>query len=218
MKWLVDFVYPRECVGCGGLGEWLCGECWSDLEVVEQICPMCGEENVGGNVHKKCSKWLGMDGLTAVYTHEERVMSGLIFRIKFEFNRGLLEEFLRSLRFEVGRKFDAVVPVPLSRYRENWRGFNQAEVIALEVGKQLGVPVVRGLKRVRDNKQQSKVKGGRKRRENVRGVFEVCKLKRGKVLLVDDVFTSGATMREACGKLKKAGIEFVWGLVLARRT
>ena len=221
-KKLVDFVYPKDCVGCGKLGVWLCDKCKRKFEEVMQICPMCGKENLGGYVHKMCSKRLGMDGLTAVYNHGEKVMSGLIFRVKFEYCKELLEEFVRLLDFNVSQNFDMVVPVPLSIYRRNWRGFNQARVMADEVGAQLGVPVVDGLRRVRTGKQQSKIKDRKGRQENVKGVFETLGFNPPKglnpnVLLVDDVFTSGATMREACKVLKKAGAKFVWGLTLARR-
>lgn len=225
---LVDFVYPLSCVGCGEMGVSLCFKCKQELERVEQICPMCGKINIGGGVHKMCSKRLGMDGLTAVYAHEERVMSGLIYRVKFEYCRVILEEFVKLLDFEIGKKFDMVVPVPLSIYRRNWRGFNQAKVIANEVGSQLFRPkvedgrpdllVVECLKRVRNTKQQSKIKDRKGRLENVRGIFEVTGDVKGRnVLLVDDVFTSGATMWEATKMLKQAGAKFVWGLVLARR-
>ncbi|MBU1200227.1 ComF family protein [Patescibacteria group bacterium] len=226
VDWFVDFVYPKDCVGCGCLGTWLCDKCKRSFEEVEQICPMCGKENLGGSVHKMCSERLGMDGLTAVYNHGERTMSGLIFRVKFEYCEELLEEFVKLLDFEVGKKFDVVVPVPLHIYRRNWRGFNQARVIADEVGRQLGLPVVEGLRRVKRGKQQSKIKDREGRRENVKGVFKIGMdsrlrgndgLKDKAVLLVDDVFTSGATMREACKVLKQAGAKFVWGLVLARR-
>jgi competence protein ComFC len=219
MKWLVDFIYPKDCVGCGRLGLWLCDECKRMFEEVTQICPMCGKENIGGYVHKMCSKEWGVDGLTAVYVHEEKVMSGLIHRVKFEFNRKLLEELVGCLDFNVGKSFDLVVPVPLSIYRRNWRGFNQAEVIADEVGRQIYVPVREVLRRVKNTKQQSKIKDRKGRFMNVKGVFKMSTLEvEGKnVLLVDDVYTSGATMREATKVLKLSGAKLVWGLVLARR-
>ena len=215
----LDFVYPKDCVGCGKLGEWLCNKCKRKFEEVTQICPMCGKDNLGGSVHKMCSKPWGMDGLTSVYNHGERVMSGLLRRVKFEFCSELLKEFVGCLDFRVDKKFDVVVPVPLYIYRRNWRGFNQAKVIAEEVGKQLGLPVVEGLRRTRRGKQQSKIKTREERRGNVKGVFEssTSEVEEKGVLLVDDVFTSGATMREACKTLKRAGAKFVWGLTLARR-
>ena len=127
---LIDFIYPKDCVGCGVLGTWLCGKCKKGFEEVMPICPMCGKDNLGGYVHKMCSKPWGMDGLTAVYNHGERVMNNLVFRVKFEYCKELLEEFVKLLDFDVGKRFDMVVPVPLTKYRRNWRGFNQARVIS----------------------------------------------------------------------------------------
>lgn len=220
---LMDFVYPKGCVGCGRLGNWLCDECKSKLDEVEQVCPMCGKNNLGGNVHKMCSKREGMDGLTAVYDHGEQVMRRMINRVKFEFNRELLAELVSRLDFKIGKKFDAIVPMPLYRYRKNWRGFNQAGVIAEEVSRQLNLPLVEALKRIKGTKQQSKIKNRKDRSGNVKGVFSIdsgqarMTDKSINILLVDDVFTSGATMREATKTLKRAGVKFVWGLTLCRQ-
>ena len=216
--WLVDFVYPKDCVGCGKSGEWLCGKCRVEFEEVEQICPVCGRKSAGGYVHKKCSKKLGMDGLTVVYEYDERVMKSFIFKVKFEFNKEMLEELVSLLDFSMGKKFDVVVPVPLSIYRRNWRGFNQNRVIADEVGRQLGVPVVEVLKRVGGAKQQLKIKNRKGKIRDVKGMFEAGEVKGKAILLVDDVFSGGATMREVSKVLKKAGASFVWGLVLVMKT
>jgi ComF family protein len=217
MKWLVDFVYPKECVGCSLLGEWLCESCRLEFEKVEQVCLECMLVSKMGEVHHGCKKRYGLDGLTAVYEYDEEVMKKLLRKVKFEFNRELLNEFLRLLDFRVGKKFEVVVPVPLYKNRENWRGFNQAGIISLEIGKQLELPVVEVLKRVKKTQQQSGIRKRKDRLRNVKGVFGMVEKSRWKkVLLVDDVFTSGATMREAAGTLKKAGVKEVWGVVLAR--
>lgn len=216
-KWLVDFVYPKDCAGCGRLGEWLCSQCKGEFEIAVQICPMCGKESVDGYVHKMCTKRLGMDGLTIVYSGDEWVIGRVFFKVKFEFNRELLEEFVELFDFKVGKKFDMVVPVPLSVYRRNWRGFNQSQIIANEVGKQLGVVVVDVVRQVKKNKEQGKIKSRRDKVKNVKGVFEINKdidVKGRYVLLVDDVFDSGATMREVSKILKRAGVGFVWGLAI----
>ncbi len=109
------------------------------------------------------------------------------------------------------------MPVPLQRWRENWRGFNQAELIANRLGKER---VVKGLIRTKATSQQARLTNRVERAENLRGAFEVNGAGRAlagkRVILVDDVFTSGVTMRECAKVLKKAGIKQVWGLVLAR--
>ncbi len=117
---------------------------------------------------------------------------------------------------------DLVVPVPLYRHRFNWRGFNQAEEIARCVSERLGVDYANVLLRTRNTKQQARLKDRKERFENIRGAFVVKKMLRDgfvrdkRVLLVDDVWTSGATMRE-CGRvLRKAGAGRVGYFVLAR--
>ena len=111
-----------------------------------------------------------------------------------------------------------LVPVPLHRWRENWRGFNQAELIGKQMGKKMAL--VRGLARTKATNQQARTVTRGMRAENIKGAFGLAREGEGlsgkRVILVDDVFTSGATLRECAGTLKKAGVKQVWGLVLAR--
>ena len=221
---LIDFVYPKMCVGCGEWGSFLCKVCRDRLDFVDQICPMCGEETPMGWTHSRCKSKYGMDGLIALYEYKEPVMRSVIDGIKYGFNRDLVQIVLENFQFETGVKFDYLVPIPLHRYRENWRGFNQAEEIAQVIGARLLVSCARILKRIRNTKQQVTMKTKEDREENIKGAFALdltssrlrgAGLRGKKVLLVDDVFTSGADMREGTKILKKAGVKVVWGLTLA---
>ncbi len=219
---LIDFVYPKVCVGCQKWGEFLCADCQDRLDFTDQICPMCGELELMGWTHPRCRKRLGMDGLIAIYEYQEPVMNSLIDEIKYGFNRELVQIVLDNFVFECGIQFDYLVPVPLHFYRENWRGFNQAEKIAMKFGERMKIPIEKILWRNRNTKQQVTMKSKEEREKNIKGAFEVSmdylqgdSLKGKKILLVDDVFTSGADMRECTKILKKAGIEKVWGLALA---
>ncbi len=217
----VDFVYPKLCVGCGEMGTFLCSECSERLDFVDQICPECGEGSIMGWTHNQCKSKYSMDGLICIYEYREPVARAVIDGIKYQFNKELVKVILKDFRFETGVVFDALVPVPLFFYRENWRGFNQAEELAKVLGSQLSVPVENILTRTRNTKQQVTMKTKEERVENIKGVFEVdhryqtTDLKGKKILLVDDVFTSGANMRECTKVLKKAGVSQVWGLSLA---
>jgi competence protein ComFC len=150
--------------------------------------------------------------------------------IKYEFNRDLVERVLQGMALETGVIFDYIVPVPLYFYRQNWRGFNQAEIIAIEIQKQIGGEVVNLLVRKKNTKQQALMKSRKERIENIRDAFlirtqelkesrtqdrESKSLRGKKVLLVDDVFTTGSNMKECCKVLKEAGAEVVWGFVVA---
>lgn len=218
---LVDFVYPKFCVGCGSWGSFLCSDCDDRLDFADQICPECGEASTMGWTHGRCKGKYSMDGLISIYEYREPIARAAIDGIKYQFNRELMEIVLKNFRFETGIIFDVLVPVPLFFYRENWRGFNQAELIAEIVGLQTMVSVESVLKRVKNTKQQALMKDKKEREWNIKGAFAINerikteKLKKLRILLVDDVFTSGANMRECTKVLKKAGVSMVWGLSLA---
>jgi len=215
----VDFIFPKRCVGCGKLEVDLCNKCFRELSIADQICPECGEESPMGWTHPRCRKNLGMDGLIVIYDYQDEKVKAIIDGIKFDFNKRLIECCLKKFRFETGESFDFLVPVPLHFYRENWRGFNQAEEIAKVIGEKMKIEVSNVLKRNRKTKQQSLILDRKLREDNIKGAFEIAKgvrklLKGKRVLLVDDVFTSGADMRECTKVLKKAGVIIVWGLAL----
>lgn len=116
------------------------------------------------------------------------------------------------------REFDLLIPIPLHPGRERERGFNQATLLAREVGRAWGLPVGHGLvRRVRATEAQS---GGRRaREENVKGAFRVVRLDQvegRRLLLIDDVFTTGATVNECAKVLLAAGAVEVGVYTLAR--
>ena len=116
------------------------------------------------------------------------------------------------------RRFDRIVPVPM-HWRKKWqRGFNQAELLAQPVARRYGLPVSNDLKRRQYSSAQASL-NERERRKNLADAFEIRRPERvnGKrILLVDDVFTTGATLRAATAVLKNAGAAHVSVLTLAR--
>lgn len=226
---LKDFFFPKRCVVCGELETSLCEECKRGLSFTEfQICPMCGKNSPMGWTHEKCKKKYGVDGLITIYDYEDEGVRKVIDGIKYDFNQELVEDLLKDFVFEIGEKFDVIVPVPLYFYRENWRGFNQAELLGGVIGYGLLVPSSNLLVRKRSTVQQVKMRTREERQKNIEGAFAVRtqetknsrtldneNLYGKKILLVDDVFTSGADMRECAKVLKKAGAGLVWGLALA---
>ena len=110
--------------------------------------------------------------------------------------------------------------IPLHQKRLKWRGFNQAEEIAKKLSFFFEVPVLNNaLIRIKYTTPQVKMENNLQRKENIKGAF-VCPypeiIKNQKIFLVDDVFTTGATMEEAAKTLKQAGAKEVWGVVTAR--
>jgi ComF family protein len=114
------------------------------------------------------------------------------------------------------------VPIPLHPSRRRPRGFNQAEIIAKVLSKRFTIPVRTDiLKRVRKTVPQVEMKNRQERLSNMKGVFmvnnkNISKVKQSTVILVDDVYTTGATMQSACEALKRAGVKTVWGLTIAQ--
>jgi ComF family protein len=165
-------------------------------------------------------------------------MARIVQEIKYRFVRDLVSQIGgladSQLKDQAAKRYldfwrfmgsePIVVPVPLHPTRFNWRGFNQAEALSRRLGQVWQVPVgTQLLQRVKVTKSQVELKG-KARQENVKGAFRLNtrlaqkpQVLKGKAfLLVDDVWTTGSTMRE-CGKvLKQAGADQIWGLTLAQ--
>ncbi len=147
----------------------------------------------------------------------DAVLRALKFR-RLEYLGSLLAaELLPCIGDEFGN-IDTVVPVPLHWLRHLRRGYNQAELIARPLAGLLGLPLTRGLRRIRGTAPQTQLARG-KRRDNLQQVFRVRNpeaLRDQRLLLVDDVFTTGATLRSAAATLKQAGARSVDALAVAR--
>lgn len=220
-----DLFYPKRCAGCGIWGTYLCEECVNKIRVVkEPICPMCEKGSFIGNTHPRCKRLWGLDGLVSVIVYTG-VGKRLVIKYKYKYVKDLtdllvqlIESFREPSRL-VGDDW-LVVPAPLHPRRERWRGFNQAAELGRGVAKYYGWEYQEGvLERTRYTKPQMEL-GGKNRRQNLSGAFALGKegklVKGRRVVLVDDVWTTGSTLRE-CGKvLKRAGVKEVWGLTLAR--
>lgn len=161
-----------------------------------------------------------MDGIRSVAFFEGPIREA-IHRLKYSNSQALaapLGEMMVSYWQDVHLPADVIVPVPLHARRLRERGYNQAALLARELGKGVGLPVLENaLIRVRDTAPQVDL-NAEERKENVHGAFHCLddRLAGKRVLLVDDVYTTGATL-EACSlALKQRGVRTVWALTLAR--
>jgi ComF family protein len=162
-----------------------------------------------------------IDGIRSPFIFDG-VIRRAIHELKYRNLRGLaplMAGLLYDYLVENPLPADILVPVPLHRKRQRDRGYNQSALLAKELGRRSGLPVtVNGLVRHRYAVPQARSAGLSERHKNVAGAF-TCPDERfqGKrVLLVDDVSTSGATLNACAGALKTAGAAQVWGLVMAR--
>jgi len=236
---ILDVVFPKECLGCGREGAWLCFGCFGRLPFKRcQSCPACGRENDFGGVCPACREGVHLDGILAAGDYGNSLLAEAIKTFKYRFIRDLgadLGKFLADFADRIkndpilaltSRKMldpananTVILAIPLHPRRERWRGFNQAEVLrqALGAGQaETGEPIGR-LRRIKHRRPQARLKG-EERRENIVGCFawQGGSLENKNVILVDDVATTGATMNEAARVLKAAGAKKVWGLAVAK--
>jgi competence protein ComFC len=220
---VLDLLFPRWCIGCGREGDYICDTCRQDLPLLlPPVCPVCGRPQSQGSICRDCREMpMAIDGIRSPFVFDG-VIRRAIHELKYSNLRGLaplMAGLLHDYLVKNPLPADVLVPVPLHRKRQRERGYNQAALLAKELGRHSGLPVVLiGLVRHRYAVPQARSLGLSERYNNVAGAFN-CPDERfqGKrVLLIDDVSTSGATL-DACAKaLKVAGVVQVWGLVMAR--
>lgn len=210
---LLDFIFPKRCVNCGKIGRYFCDVCREKIRVIaanDNVCPMCGRPALDGATHPRCRTRYGIDGLTS-YFHYGGVIQKAIKVLKYRFVSDLAHEFV-SLIPKFPMPQGVLVPIPLHGSRLRYRGFNQAEILA----HQLNLPVRTDiLRRTKGTPPQAELEKREDRLKNMTGVFEA-RHAPARVLLFDDVFTTGATMRSAARALKHAGATFVWAVTMAR--
>ncbi len=205
----------------------MCADCLADPEPLasEYFCSSCRTPFVNPyplDEHGQCDLCRqGLRGFDAVYTYGsyEGRLRELIHLYKFQGMRPLARNFGGLLARAIPREqaYDAIVPMPLHWFRQWQRGFNQSELLAREVGRRWHTPVRQPLKRKKWKNPPQAGLTNAQRRKNVQGVFEATERLDGmKILLVDDVMTTGATA-SACGRvLKRAGAAHVAFAAVAR--
>lgn len=217
----LDFLFPKRCVSCGKVGTYICQSCFSKIDFIEKpVCPVCQRQAVGGKTHPGCQGRYRLDGLVVAARYRgpiKKTIGKVKYKWVYDIGKTLVDLLAASL-WRFGIPDDLIlVPIPLHKRRQNWRGFNQAEVLAKNLAKKFNVRILDCLDRVIETKSQVGLKRD-ERRKNVKAAFKVSQMSlvKGQMfLLVDDVYTSGATMAECCKVLKKAGAKSVWAAAIA---
>lgn len=232
--WLAHLFFPRECVHCGVLldfreRDYLCPGCLALLEPVEApVCERCGiplEITPRGPVTCRACR-----ENPPAYRRARSALffsgpgGSLVRAYKYSANPYLSGVCLRLLRaggekWYDWEEYDRVVPVPLHPRKTRERGFDQAAVLAAGLSRKTGIPLDRrSLVRIRYTGTQTRL-NREARRENIREAFRVTgadRVRGASLLLVDDVYTTGATVNECAATLMKAGANNVDVLTLAR--
>jgi competence protein ComFC len=226
---LLDLFFPKRCVGCNKFGDYICSDCFTRISFdVESICLVCNHPAIDGITHPLCRGKYTIDGSLASLAYKG-ITRRLVSRFKYQPYLSDLAHVLTDFFYEgliqqeqfhiILKKESIFVPIPLHSEKYRARSYNQAEILAKNIGKRFSIPVYPVLNRVKKTQTQTTLTR-EKRRENIKGAFVLNKqnyekIKGKQIVLVDDVITSGATILEAANVLKRNGVGKVWGIALA---
>jgi len=198
-KNILAVLFPQKCLGCKKENEILCSDCL--LKINRPDTPH-------------------LNGIHIAANYQDLVLKKALWMLKYQGAKQLAKPLAELIRERIWKKLETenwlVVPVPLSKNKLRHRGYNQAELIARELSGNVRADV---LFKKFHTKSQVEVKNKEERLVNIIGSFEIKnpeKIKGKKIILIDDVLTTGATMREAQKVLKSAGAKKVVGVVVAR--
>ncbi len=229
----LDLLYPRSCAGCGtslaGKTGQLCWDCQADVRpIAPPFCYWCGNPVEGRVDHRyvcyHCTAAAPHFTRARCAARFEGVLPDLIHAFKYQDALWLAPDLVDLLQACWNTHFadwpcDGVTAVPLHPARRRARGYNQARVLAVGLARRLGRPHWDGLlHRLRATETQTHLTA-RERLRNVAGAFEIGsprRLRERRILLVDDVMTTGATVSEAARALRAGGAAEVYVLTLAR--
>ncbi len=233
-QFLLNLLFPVKCVNCRKEGAYLCPDCVALADIAHQrFCPFCKPSKItlDGRTCPACRRTKRLNGLFCGAAYQNFVIKKVILHFKYEPFAKELAKPLSSLILQHFKLLDyppvffrdktgfVLMPVPLHKKRLKWRGFNQSEEIARHISLTLKIPLLSDvLLKTKETRPQMELPA-EKRKENIEGVFSCSdreSIKNKKILLVDDVFTTGATMEECARVLKDAGAKEVWGVAVAR--
>lgn len=232
LDFIVSLLYPKKCVGCRARGSLICAQCFAKISYLDnQYCGICQKGSVDGMVHIKCKTPHSINGILSAVTYKG-IVRKLLYQFKYSPHLTSLSPVLSRIMYEgliqnesFMRLFEAeknlwITCVPITQKRERSRGYNQSELLAKDLARMFEAPFVSGLlARVKETQPQFELTK-EQRRENMKNAFKLNpkfrSLIKGKsVVVVDDITTTGSTLKE-CGKvLKSAGASKVVGVTLA---
>lgn len=200
----LDMLFPPKCLTCGALAEAYCAACRAEIRPAEEAGALPAR----------------VAAVRSVGYHEESLRRAVL-RLKFGQQVALVGPLARLLAEELRQGLtewqpDALVPVPIHWRRLLERGFNQSDLLARSVGRHAGLPVWRVLRRTRATPHQVGLSAA-EREENLRGAFELTprhKVHGARLVLVDDVRTTGTTLSECAAVLRNAGAAEVFALTV----
>lgn len=228
IKAFLNLIFPKICLGCKKMGSYLCSDCFSNLPAYKLRCIGCRRMNLLGLTCNICLRKKSLPDSCYTLFHYNPLLKKLIKSTKFRSAQQILSELLKTIEKEksdqirkdlsILPKNTYIQPVPLHPQRLRERGFNQAALISQTLKKILGLKTTSILERVKYSPPQSYYQHSKERFLNIRSAFRIKKPSPPKkVLIVDDLITTGHTLREITRVLRKSGAEKIFAFTLAGR-
>lgn len=221
---LLNLFFPITCYGCESSGAYLCEKCFKTIKFQER-------KTKNFNLKREYLKEIFIAG-----DYDNKLLAKLITALKYDGLKTIGDDLGKFLNFfwdgkiktikledkELAARLEKalIIPLPLTKARRQERGFNQAEILALNFCQEFSAEIFLGLKRKGRKKHQASL-SEKQRLKNISGQFFVPEKERAflfgrDVILIDDVITTGATLNEAAKILKEAGAKEIFALVLAK--
>ena len=219
----LEYIFLPSCGICGKMGEgYLCKKCGKDLE---KYLINTKEKVLIDLMENDFNKDINYDIINKfhIFRYEEEIRK-LIIQYKFNDKSYLYKMFCEFIfkdkkAFDFIKSYDIIIPVPIHKKRMKKRGYNQSELIVKELAKRVKIePGIKVLVKTINNKPQSTL-SGKSRKENTKNVYKLInqeKINNKKILLFDDIYTTGATANECILELKKAEPKKIGIITLAK--
>lgn len=228
---IMEIIFPPLCFGCEknleDKNDLLCEQCLGSIKINNTLfCPVCQAripdfKRICGHSSDKIKEFPFLLGAATQY---DKPVQNIVHLFKYKgfekaglFLAKLMSDCVFSMNFDLSDFY--AVPMPLHPLKRRKRGFNQSEILAKIMAPKFGFEIADFLVRIKNTGSQAKMKNKDLRKENIKNAFVVSKPEKiigKKIIIVDDVYASGATMSEAAKTLKAAGAKKIIALVAAK--
>jgi len=222
--------FPINCLGCGQENYFICHNCLENIPILDDlICPICRKKTIDGRLHHKCC--FNLDGIIIAVNYNQPLVKKAIRNFKyapysFPLAKNLAFLIIKRLKrspvlvsYFIKNNF-ILTPIPITRRKLAQRGYNQSLLLAEELSKEFNLPIMEVLAKIKETRSQANL-NKEERQNNIKNIFAIdekfaeTEIKNKNIILVDDVFTTGATLFEAVKILRQSGAKEIWAIVLA---
>lgn len=222
---LLNIIFPPLCINCRQPGSYLCKNCHAQIDNHPiQKCSECNKQSISGKTHPRCQKPLGIDGIWAIFKNQTPIKQ-LIYQQKYRFSTTINQTLIQLIYTRLPNFINSnsvIIPMPISKSRHRWRGFNQTTQLAKSISKRYNSHYQDNIIfRSNFSQPQAKIEKRIQRLKNPTLKFKINpnekhQIKNRQVIIVDDIATTGTTLKKAAQILKRNKARSVWGLVIAR--